>query len=43
VQDLAAYRPHQVAFGYRYVDAVTIDEQGRTAADISLLSDLVEV
>jgi inward rectifier potassium channel len=43
VQDLTAYRPHQVAFGYRYVDAVTIDEQGRTAADISLLSELVEV
>jgi inward rectifier potassium channel len=40
VQDLAAYRPHQVAFGHRYVDAVTIDEQGRTAADISLLSEL---
>ncbi len=43
VQDLAAYRPDQVAFGYRYVDAVTVDEQGRTAADISLLSELVEL
>ena len=42
VQDLGAYRPHQVAFGYRYVDAVTVDEQGRTAADISLLSRLME-
>ena len=42
VQDLAAYRPHQVAFGYRYVDAVTVDDQGRTAADISLLSQLME-
>jgi inward rectifier potassium channel len=42
VQDLAAYRPNQVAFGYRYVDAVTVDEFGRTAADISMLSQLVE-
>jgi inward rectifier potassium channel len=43
VQDLAAFRPHQIAFGHRYVDAVTIDDQGRTAADISLLSELIEV
>ena len=43
VQDLAAYRPHQVAFGYRYIDAVTVDDQGRTAADISLLSELIEL
>jgi inward rectifier potassium channel len=43
VQDLAAYRPHQIAFGYRYVDAVTVDEHGRTAADISLLSEMIEV
>jgi inward rectifier potassium channel len=43
VQDLAAFRPHQIAFGHRYLDAVTIDEQGRTAADISLLSELIEV
>lgn len=42
VQDLAAYRPHQIAFGYRYVDAVSVDEHGRTAADISLLSQLTE-
>jgi inward rectifier potassium channel len=43
VQDLAAYRPQQIAFGHRYVDAVTIDEEGRTAADISLLSSLIEL
>lgn len=43
VQDLAAFRPHQIAFGHRYIDAVTVDEQGRTAADISLLSELVEL
>jgi inward rectifier potassium channel len=43
VQDLAAFRPHQIAFGHRYVDAVTVDDQGRTAADISLLSELVEL
>ncbi len=43
VQDLAAYRPDRIAFGHRYVDAVTVDEHGRTAADISLLSELVEV
>ncbi len=42
VQDLAAYRPHQVIFGYRYVDAITTDEQGRTAGDISLLSELMK-
>jgi inward rectifier potassium channel len=43
VQDLAAFRPHQIAFDRRYADAVTVDEQGRTAADISLLSELVEL
>ena len=43
VQDLAAYRHDQIAFGHRYVDAVSVDEQGRAAADISLLSELVEL
>jgi inward rectifier potassium channel len=43
VQDLAAYRPDRIAFGHRYLDAVTVDENGRTAADISLLSELVDV
>lgn len=42
IQDLAAYRPHQVAFGYRYVDAVTVDAQGRTAGDISVLSEVMK-
>jgi inward rectifier potassium channel len=43
VQDLAGFHPHQIVFGHRYVDAVTIDEQGRTAADLSLLSHVIEV
>jgi inward rectifier potassium channel len=43
VQDLAAYRPNQIAFGHRYADAVTVDDEGRTAADISLLSQLTKV
>lgn len=43
VQDVAAYRPRQVAFGHRYTDAITVDEEGRAAADISLLSELVAV
>jgi inward rectifier potassium channel len=42
VQDLAAYRHHQVSFGKRYVDAVSVDEHGRTTADISRLSLLEE-
>ena len=42
VQDLAGFLPHQIVFGHRYVDAVTIDEHGRTAADLSLLSDVTE-
>jgi inward rectifier potassium channel len=43
VQDLTAFQPDQIAFGHRYVDAVTIDEHGRTAADLSLLSLVVKV
>ena len=38
VQDLAAYRHQQVMFGQRYADAVSVDEHGRTTADISRLS-----
>jgi inward rectifier potassium channel len=41
VQDLTAFTADQIAFDHRYVDAVSIDEHGGTAADLSLLS-LVE-
>lgn len=43
VQDLTVYRHHQVTFGHRYADAVSVDEHGRTTADISRLSLLEEV
>jgi inward rectifier potassium channel len=38
VQDLGAFEHHQVMFGMRYSDAVSIDEAGRTTADLSRLS-----
>ena len=41
VQDLGAFEHHQVRFGMRYSDAVSLDEAGRTTADLSRIS-LVE-
>ena len=41
VQDLGGFEHDQVLFGARYADAVSIDEQGRTIADMARLS-LVE-
>jgi inward rectifier potassium channel len=41
VQDLGGFEHNQVLFGARYADAVSIDEQGRTIADMARLS-LVE-
>ena len=38
VQDLGGFLHHQVIFGSRYSDAVSIDEAGRTTADLSRLS-----
>jgi inward rectifier potassium channel len=38
VRDLQYYRPEQVAFGMRYADAVSRDEQGRTLADLRRIS-----
>ena len=38
VYDAWTYRPADIAFGMRYADAVSIDAQGRTVADLSRLS-----
>jgi inward rectifier potassium channel len=38
VQDIATIEHHQIAFGMRYSEAVSVDEDGRTTADISRLS-----
>jgi inward rectifier potassium channel len=38
VQDIGDYPADRVLFGRRYADAVSIDEQGRTVADIARLS-----
>jgi inward rectifier potassium channel len=38
VQDLGGFEHHQILFGKRYSDAVSMDEQGRTVADLGRLS-----
>ena len=38
VYDARTYRAEEIAFGMRYVDAVSIDEAGRTVADLARLS-----
>jgi inward rectifier potassium channel len=38
VTDLRAYDPGSVAFGMRYTDAITIDDTGRTIADMRGIS-----
>ncbi len=38
VQDLGAFEHHQLVFGMRYSDAVSLDEAGITTADLSRLS-----
>ncbi len=38
VYDSKDYDPENVLFGYRYADAVTIDAQGRTIADLTRIS-----
>ena len=35
VYDSKDYAPEEVLFGRRYADAVAVDEQGRTIADLS--------
>jgi inward rectifier potassium channel len=42
VSDMKDYGPADVALGMRYADAVSIDEHGRTIADLGLLSELEE-
>jgi inward rectifier potassium channel len=42
VSDMKDYPPGFVAFGMRYTDAVTVDNDGRTIADLGLLSKLEE-
>ena len=38
VQDLGSFEHNEILFGARYADAVSIDEQGRTTADLTRLS-----
>ena len=38
VQDIATIEHHQIVFGMRYSEAVSVDADGRTTADISRLS-----
>ena len=38
VYDMKGYAPADIAFGQRYVDAVSIDEQKRTVADLGRIS-----
>jgi inward rectifier potassium channel len=40
VRAMQSYRSTNVLWGMRYVDAVSIDEQGRTIADLRRLSDI---
>jgi inward rectifier potassium channel len=42
VSDMKDYGPADVVFGMRYADAVSIDAQGRTIADLGRLSLLEE-
>ena len=38
VHDIKDYRSHHVRFGMRYGDAVTLDADGRTMADLTRIS-----
>ena len=38
VHDIKDYRGHQIRFGMRYSDAVSVDAEGRTIADLTRLS-----
>jgi inward rectifier potassium channel len=38
VHDLKDYKSHNVRFGMKYADAVTVDENGRTMADLTRIS-----
>ncbi len=38
VHDLKDYRAHNVRFGMRYADAVTVNNEGRTMADLTRIS-----
>ncbi len=38
VHDLKDYRAHHIQFGMRYTDAVTVNSEGRTMVDLTLLS-----
>jgi inward rectifier potassium channel len=40
VHDLKDYRAHHVKFGMKYADAVTVNAEGRTMADLTLISVL---
>src|SRR5208337_4827552 len=40
VHDLHTYGAGEVAFGMRYVDAVSVDEQGRPLADMTRISQI---
>ncbi|HTJ64101.1 MAG TPA: ion channel [Alphaproteobacteria bacterium] len=40
VHDLKDYRAHHVKFGMKYTDAVTVNAEGRTMADLTLISVL---
>ena len=40
VHDLKSYPPEAIAFGMRYSDAVSWDDQGRTTADIRRVSTI---
>jgi len=42
VSDMKDYGAPHIAFGMRYADAVTVDDEGRTLADLDLLSELEE-
>ncbi len=38
IQDIGAFKYDQLVFGRRYAEAVSVDEQGRTVADLERLS-----
>ena len=42
VHDLRSYGPAEVIFGAHYVDMISVDTEGRTTADMTLISELVE-
>ena len=38
VHDIKGYQAHHIRFGMRYADAVTVDANGRTIADLTMVS-----